>query len=274
MSQALKEKILKRMQELDIQPKRSLGQNFLVSENIVNKIIEAAEPDQFFQTIEIGPGLGALTDDLNQKAQNFYVIELDKTFAAFWRQLNVEVVEVDALKHNWEKIDWNKGEFLLVSNLPYQISARLVVELSLLDQSFSRMVLMFQKEVAQRISAAPGSGDYGLLSVVAQSFWKTWIVSEAGAIDFMPKPNVASRVLGFQRQVHLPTKADAIDYLNFLKISFANRRKKLLPKLKGYQDKSQLVKIFDELQISEDVRAEKLDSKTFIDLYLALKKEY
>lgn len=133
---------------------------------------------------------------------------------------------------------------------------------------------MFQKEVAQRIQADPGSEEYGLLSVIAQCFWITRIVSEAGAVDFMPKPNVASRVLCFESKSGFPDVVNASEFMKFVKLSFANRRKKLLPKLAGYQNKKQLKEIFSNLGHSEDIRCEKLSPHEFIDLYLALKKEY
>lgn len=262
------------MQELGVQPKRSLGQNFLISDRVVDRILEAGDPESFYKTIEIGPGLGALTDRLSSESQNFTVIELDKKFAEYWREQGLDVVEEDALKVSWKEFSWQNGPHLLVSNLPYQISSRLVIDLSLLQESFSRMILMFQKEVALRISAKSGTEDYGLLSVVAQCFWKTRTVAEAGAIDFMPKPNVASRVVGFDRLESFPKNIDPSDFLQFLKLSFANRRKKLLPKLLGFQDKENLQRIFQECGFDSSIRAEKLGPQQFIDLYLALKKEY
>lgn len=259
------------MSLLGIEPKRSLGQNFLVSDNVVDKIIEAACPEDFSRVFEIGPGLGALTDDLVARNNQLTLVELDSVFAQFWRDKSLKVTEADALKLDWSQQDWSVGPYLLVSNLPYQISSRLVVELSLIDPSFQRMVLMFQKEVAQRITAEPSTAQYGLLSVVAQVFWRPRLLLEAGAVDFMPKPKVASRVMVFERRTEIPGCAD-LGFFKFLKASFANRRKKLMPKLLDYQPKAELLKIFEELQFSEDIRAERLKPSDFIELYLRLKK--
>ncbi len=262
------------MAELGIEPKRSLGQNFLVSDSVVEKILMAAQPKDFVQTFEIGPGLGALTDLLAAQAQNIQLIELDRTFAEYWRTKEMQVHEMDALKFSWSGLDWAEGPHLLVSNLPYQISSRLVVDLSVCEPSFSRMVLMFQKEVAQRLLAAPKSSDYGLLTVVAQAFWRPRLVVEAGAVDFMPKPNVASRVVCFDRRPSPLRNSERRDFLSFVKMSFANRRKKLLPKLTSFQDKARLAELFEITGVSVDCRAETLSPQQFIDLYFALKKEY
>lgn len=272
MRQTLREKIKERMALLEIQPKRSLGQNFLVSDSVVERIVAAADPKSFSQVFEVGPGLGALTDHLLDENKNLQVVELDKTFAQFWRQQGLSVHEVDALKYPWSQLPEEEGSRLLVSNLPYQISSRLLIDLSIHPGVFQRMVLMFQKEVAQRVTAQPGTEDYGLLTVVAQAYWNITLVLEAGAVDFMPKPNVASRVLCFDDKKTKPTGINPQDFLAFLKLGFANRRKKLLPKLQGYGSKTELAKIFSEQSIAEDIRIEKLSPQQLIDLYLSLKK--
>lgn len=259
------------MSLLDITPKKSLGQNFLVNDSIVERIVAAAEPARYATVVEIGPGLGALTDLLKEKAKELVVFEIDHSFSTFWREQGVNVHEVDALRYNWKEFPWDVGPCLLVSNLPYQISSRVVVEFSLLENGFDRMVLMFQKEVAQRIQAQPSTAQYGLLTVIAQIFWNTDLVLEAGTVDFLPKPNVASRVLRFEKRDSTP-QIRAKEFLSFVKISFANRRKKLLPKLTSYKNKDELKTIFQNLGYSEDVRAENLSPQQFIDLYLQLKK--
>ncbi len=273
MSETLKHKMISRMTALDINPKRSLGQNFLISDAVVDKIMGLAKPDNFDQTFEIGPGLGALTDPLIVRAKNLTLIELDKVFASFWVEKNQKVIEVDALKVFWPDLLNPTKSSLLISNLPYQISSRLVVDLSLLTNSFDRMVLMFQKEVAQRMMAEPSNSQYGLLTVIARSYWDISMGLEAGPVDFFPKPNVASRVLVFNRKKEQPPLENAKDFLNFVKVAFANRRKKLLPKLTAFHKKEELRLRFAELKLSEDVRAETLSPQKFIELYLKLKKE-
>ncbi len=272
MSVPLKEKIKTRMEELGIQPKRSLGQNFLVSDGVVQRILAAAEAEQFDEVFEIGPGLGALTDDLAACNSNLHLLEMDSAFANYWREKEFTVHEGDALKHRWDQLTSEDVKRLLVSNLPYQISARIVVDFSVEFPIFDRMVLMFQKEVAQRIQADPGSGDYGLLSVVAQTYWTIHKVSEAGAVDFFPKPNVASRVLRFEVSRDSTVGLNHRDYLKFLKLCFANRRKVLLPKLTVYKGKEELSKLFATHGIDPKIRVESLSWTQLLDLYRDLKK--
>ena len=272
MSQTVREKIVSRMREFGIEPKRSLGQNFLVSDSVVGKIIKGAQLDKYSQIVEIGPGIGALTDDLIDAKKDLTLFELDTKFSEYWRNRGQKLIEGDALKHDWKSYSWNKGPTVLVSNLPYQISSRLVVELSMMNPSFDRMVLMFQKEVAQRLLAEPSTPDYGFLTVVAQSFWNIYHLLEAGAVDFLPKPNVASRVAVFTRKDAVDPRICDNSYLSFVKCSFENRRKKLLPKLKNYQSKEELLLTFFNLGLEEGVRAEILSPTQFIELYLSIKK--
>ncbi len=269
----LKKKMMQRMAELGIEPKRSLGQNFLISDGVVDKIIAASGASAFEETFEIGPGLGALTDSLREKTTSLRLIELDKVFAEHWRQQGLKVFEVDALRWPWEDLIKEPKRRLLISNLPYQISARIVVDFSMLYPVFSRMVLMFQKEVAQRIQADVATADYGLLTVVAQTAWRVSKVTEVGTVDFLPKPNVASRVLCFEHRSADEGPLSGQDYLNFLKLCFTNRRKMLLPKLTSFQSKDRLLALFSGLSLDEKARAENLSFQDYAALYRGLKTE-
>ena len=186
-----KEKLLERMREMSVSPKRSLGQNFLVNQNTIEKIINRASSLMPAKVIEVGPGLGALTERMIQNSSELLLIELDNEFSKYWKSRGLEVIEKDALKVDWESLKL-PPKTLFLSNLPYQISARIVIERSIGPANVSHMVLMFQKEVAQRITATPKSKEYGFLSVVAQMAWGVSKVSEAGPGDFFPKPRVAN----------------------------------------------------------------------------------
>jgi 16S rRNA (adenine1518-N6/adenine1519-N6)-dimethyltransferase len=189
---------------LGIQPKKSLGQNFLISENVISKIVKKVELQKSKKMIEIGPGLGALTESLISLQLPLTILELDSVFANYWRAQsrdeNLVVVECDALQ--WE--GWSSlidvKETILVSNLPYQISSSIVIDRSVDKTTLGAMVLMFQKEVAQRIKAKHQTEHYGLLSVIAQTFWEIENLVEAGPKDFFPPPQIASRVLYFCRR--------------------------------------------------------------------------
>jgi len=182
-------RLQKRLDELRILSKKSLGQNFLISDSVINKILAAVEDEKPVRVIEVGPGCGALTDLLAEKYKDLTLIELDRILAEFWRSQNFKLIEADALQMRWDF----SAEHLLVSNLPYQISSSLVIDRSLDPIQLKAMILMFQKEVAQRIRAVQQTEHYGMLSVIAQEFWVIGTVCDAGSRDFKPAPKVSSR---------------------------------------------------------------------------------
>lgn len=273
-----RERILQRLQEIGTGPKRSLGQNFLVSDLVIDRIIFAVKAEPFSEMVEVGPGLGALTEDLltvaRTKEKRLTLLELDRQFVEYWRSRAVEetqlhVNEGDALQMDWTSLNLSENS-LFVSNLPYQISSSLVIERSLQPAGITRMILMFQKEVAQRISARARTKEYGLLTVIAQTFWETATVCDAGPKDFYPPPNVASRVLVFRKRpvqwsIH---GASPQGFLEFAKMAFAHRRKLLARNVESKVP--QIQEILQEQGLLPTARAEELDPKTFLGLYLAV----
>lgn len=266
---ASRERLEKTLEELGILAKKSLGQNFLVSDLVIERIINQVREFQPEELIEVGPGPGALTYFLRQMNVPLRLIELDRVMAAYWRGQGFSVLEEDALKLDWSQF-YSDKKLVFVSNLPYQISSSIVIERSLEDKGVEHMVLMFQKEVAQRIRALAKTEHYGLLSVIAQTFWKTEMVTEAGPRDFSPPPRVASRVLAFTRlhsEVH-NRKA----FLTFVKASFAQRRKLLKSNLSGLLNQKkltedQLIGWLADLGFKETARAEELSPSQFVRLY-------
>jgi 16S rRNA (adenine1518-N6/adenine1519-N6)-dimethyltransferase len=288
-----------RLQETGaVAAKRSLGQNFLVSDHVIESILAAvSEMATATSIVEVGPGLGALTEDLIVLAQSRNValrlIELDRSFADWWRKrasaqsiesvpLNLFVIEADALKLDWSELGLAPGS-VFVGNLPYQISSSIVIERSIDDLELQAMVLMFQKEVAQRIVARPRTPEYGLLSVIAQTFWTVKTVCDASPGDFFPAPKVASRVLKFQRRSpnllveqageRLYQRMSAAGFLSFVKSAFAQRRKFLSRNLAGWlaADASVTIEtLMHQTGLLPTARAEELDPQTFVRLYLAM----
>ncbi len=256
-----------RLQEMRITPKKAFGQNFLVNPHVIKKIIEAVRVHEFKDLIEIGPGLGALTEPLLTAGLCPRLIELDSDLVEHWRGRELEVIDADALKLDWESLKLREPS-LLVSNLPYQISTSLVIDRCFGPRPLKHMILMFQKEVAQRLMAEPRSKEYGLLSVMAQLHFSMRRVADASPGDFFPPPKIASRVLYFERR---PGASMGKSFLTFLKAGFAFRRKFLLKNLKTVVDKSKLERmpaVFAGLGISEKARAEELSPAQFVDLYL------
>jgi 16S rRNA (adenine1518-N6/adenine1519-N6)-dimethyltransferase len=262
---------LQEVQEaLGIGAKRSLGQNFLVSDVVIDRIIKKAQSFAPEMLIEVGPGPGALTYFLRKFECPFHVIELDRVLAQYWRDQGLDVTEADALQMDWRPYYKTTGKKVLVSNLPYQISSSIVIERSMDIDGLDHMVLMFQKEVAQRIAAKAKSENYGLLTVIAQTFWKTETVTEAGPRDFDPPPRVASRVLAFTKRP--PTMKHTKSYLGFVKSAFAQRRKLLKKNISGICQQrnvteEQLVSWLLEMGFTETARAEELSPEQFVTLY-------
>jgi len=264
-----REEILSLIQELGIEPKKSLGQNFLISDHVIQKITQTVEKLNPEGIVEIGPGLGALTRGLIQLNRPLFLIELDSVFANYWKEKGIALYEGDALHYDWMKLPLI-GQVVLVSNLPYQISSSLVIDRSLDSNQLTAMVLMFQKEVAQRLKANRGHELYGMLSVVAQTFWDLELLLEASSGDFMPPPKVASRVLIFRKKDS--SILDRQKYLQFVKGCFLHPRKLMISNLATALGlpKEKLISIFIKLKLNEKARAEELNLNQFIELYQGL----
>ena len=258
-------------EQLRINAKKSLGQNFLVSDVVIERIIDAVKSFSPEALIEVGPGPGALTYFLRQMNLPLQLIELDRDMAQYWREQELPVIEEDALRIDWSKFHDPTKKTVFVSNLPYQISSSIVIERSIEAEGPDNMVLMFQKEVAQRIRAAAQTDAYGLLTVIAQTFWEVKTVTDAGPRDFDPPPRVASRVLAFTRK-EVPFKRRK-SFLNFAKAAFAQRRKLLKKNLKDLCHQknvaeADLIQWILELGFKETARAEELSPDHFVKLYL------
>lgn len=244
--------------------KRSLGQNFLVNSGKIEEIIRYVKETAHGDVIEIGPGLGALTLRLIGEFPHIQLIELDTQFAEYWRAQKATVINEDALRVDWESLQLKKA--LLVSNLPYQISSRIVVDRSIHPYGLENMVLMFQKEVAQRLIARPSTEDYGLLSVIAQTYWQLETLAELGPNDFFPPPKVASRVVTFQRKPQAPIH-DGEGYLRFVKQGFSHRRKFLRNNIGNLCSGESLNRVMLDMGLNEKVRPEELSWSQYCDLF-------
>ena len=248
------------MEELSLSPKKSLGQNFLIDKKGVSKIVQHVKLTNNPYLLEIGPGLGALTDHFVKWERSLVLMELDSVLAEYWRNQGQRVIECDALKYRWT--DWKEGNLTLVSNLPYQISSRLMVDISVKAPYVKDMVLMFQKEVAERILAYPRNKDYGFLSVISQSFWCVSRGGDLASVAFYPRPQVASRVLLFSR---LPVEVDVKKFVGFVKCGFSHRRKLLAKNLlsAGVVEPEKVLEALGQ----RGVRAEELTPRQFMELF-------
>lgn len=221
--------------------KKSLGQNFLVDNNAIQKIV-AAVPEQLELLLEIGPGRGALSTQLFPKAKHFCVLEKDDIFAEniggtlfIHGSRNHHVFHADALEFDWNRI-WQEThlpentDLTVVANLPYNVATEILFRLFANAHRIPRMILMFQKEVGVRIAAPSGSRNCGVISVAAQNIYavKVQQVLKPGA--FRPSPKVDSVVLEFDRlkQPVVPLSPEELPrFTSLVKAAFAHRRKTL-----------------------------------------------
>lgn len=217
-------------------PKKRFGQNFLQDRHVVEGILSAAGLEPHDRVLEIGPGLGALTDRLLPEVAKLHVIEIDRDLGASLQarsETNLSVHLGDALALDWDAI-LPEPPYKLIANLPYNISSQIVFKILDHRHLFSRLVLMFQQEVGERLCASPGGRDYGILSVLSQVWFDIRRVLRVPPGAFYPPPKVHSAVLCFDA---LAQPRIAVDDDNFfrrvVKAAFSQRRKTLRNSLTG-----------------------------------------
>jgi 16S rRNA (adenine1518-N6/adenine1519-N6)-dimethyltransferase len=222
---------------MEHRPKKCFGQNFLRDRQVVDQIIAAAELQPADRVLEIGPGLGVLTDRMLPLVREVVVIEVDRDLAAALRSRpteNLTVHEGDVLNLNWESL-LPSPPYKLVANLPYNISSQILFRILDHRQRLGRLILMFQKEVGDRLAAMPGTRDYGILSVFCQLWFDIRRVTLVPPGAFYPPPKVTSVVLSFEPLPHPRVAiADEDFFRRVVKGAFAQRRKTLRNSLTGY----------------------------------------
>ena len=265
--------------------KKSFGQNFLTDTNILQKIVDTAEIDDQVNVIEIGPGIGALTEFLAERAAQVMAFEIDHRLVPILADTlrdfdNVTVVNEDILKVDLAQHIQNfKNPELpikVVANLPYYITTPILMHLIESGIPFSEFVVMMQKEVADRISAQPNTKAYGSLSIAVQYYMTAKVAFIVPRTVFVPAPNVDSAIL---KMVRRPEPAVAVEDEKFFfkvsKASFTHRRKTLWNNLTGYfgkteEVKEKLTKALDQAGLSPSVRGEALSLAEFASLADAL----
>ncbi|MCG0277346.1 MAG: 16S rRNA (adenine(1518)-N(6)/adenine(1519)-N(6))-dimethyltransferase RsmA [Thermanaeromonas sp.] len=273
-----------------LRPSKARGQNFLLDANIARKIAEEAALAADDVVVEIGPGLGALTRELAQRAGRVIGIEIDRNLVQVLREIlegqpNVVLVEGDALKINFDEL---VGETLgmqgrgrlpaykVVANLPYYITSPLLVHLLGSGFNIERLVLMVQLEVAQRLTAGPGTKDYGALTVFAQYFADIQWVMRVPRTVFFPRPEVDSAVVRLYKRPRPPVDVgdDEEFFFRVVRASFSKRRKILPNALKELVgDREKVFKALDTAGIMPIRRGETLSLEEFARLSRCLKKE-
>jgi 16S rRNA (adenine1518-N6/adenine1519-N6)-dimethyltransferase len=222
--------------------KKSFGQNFLIDKNVVTKIIDALDLDKSDAIVEIGPGRGALTEELLARSGRVIAIELDRDLVPVLTEKFAGCSNFCLLNENALNVDFSElisGDFTklkLVANLPYYISTAILQHLIASRQCFSEMVLMFQREVVERITAEPGSSDRGYLTVLVESVLSVERLFDVPPSAFSPRPKVWSSVARLSPLVEDPTFTAHEDlFKSLVSVAFKQKRKTLLNNLKSFR---------------------------------------
>ena len=256
---------------------KSLGQNFLIDTNVIDRILEGARVKEGDYVIEVGPGIGTLTKEMGRSAEKVVAIEIDKTLIPILEETladfpNIEVINQDILKVNVQELvkeKLNGGPVKLVANLPYYITTPIVMKFLEEDIPVTDIVVMVQKEVADRMNAQPSTKDYGALSVAVQYYCDTEIVAKAPRHMFVPQPNVDSIVIGLHVRDEKKYVVDNEEiFFKTVKASFGQRRKTLLNSLGGlgFLSKDQIREALQAANIDEKRRGETLSIDEFANL--------
>lgn len=271
----------------------SLGQNFLVDRNIIEKIIDAAELTENTLVIEIGPGMGALTQVAAEKAVKVIAVEIDRHLIPVLGEVvghldNVEIINQDILKtdineliesekKNFATSDHEIDKVVILGNLPYYITTPIIMGILERQIEMDTMVIMMQKEVAERIVAEPGGKTYGALSIACQFFCETNYVTTVPRTVFQPQPKVDSAVLRLDKRTELPWEIGAGGrklFFEVVRAGFNRRRKTLLNALTALGiDKTELRSILDEAGVEPSRRAETLSIQEFANVANAIGRQ-
>jgi len=253
-----------------LQADKALGQNFLIDGNILKQIVEAAELAPSDTVLEIGPGLGVLTRELAVRAQQVIAVELDRRLLPALAETlvdsnNVTVVHGDGLKYDLTQLPLAS---VLAANLPYHVATPLVAR-ALASGRFKRLVFLVQKEVAQRMVAAPGGEAYGVLSLIVAHFATAKIVRDVPAAAFWPPPEVTSSLVRLAVRPHVAPDPELFALIHD---GFRHRRKTLKKNLllAGYTPE-RVGQALSALGLDERIRAEALGLAQFKELQAALR---
>ena len=270
-----KEQVKKILEQNDIIVKKQYGQNFLLDDNILKNIVKSAELKKDTNVIEIGPGLGFLTNYLQQATTNVLCYEIDEQMVEHLNELNynISIINDDFLKRNLNKdfknIFDNSNNITLVANLPYYITTPILLKVLEETTRIDKMIVMMQTEVAKRLCGKPSTKDYNALSVLIQYFTNPRIIFNVNPKSFFPEPNVESSVVMIEKKEEPLLEVENLDFfLKFNRNIFAQRRKTLYNNIqKAYNyDKGLIKKIIKENNLDESVRSEELDVSQIVKL--------
>ncbi len=267
------------LQKFNFDIKKKFGQNFLIDSHVLNKIVDAAEITKEDTVLEIGPGIGTLTQYLAESAKSVVAVEIDRDAVEVLKATlspydNVTVINKDILKTDINRLsmEYNDGKpFKVVANLPYYITTPIIMSLLEDEAPITSVTVMVQKEVADRMDAAPGTKEYGALSLAVQYYADTYLAANVPPNCFMPRPNVGSAVIKLTLHDDKPVKVnDEKLMFKLIRASFNQRRKTLQNGIANDKtltfSKEDVSAALEEIGISPSIRGEKLSLNEFAEL--------
>ena len=272
-------KTIEIIQKYNFDFQKKFGQNFLIDSHVLQKIIDAAHITKDDFVLEIGPGIGTMTQYLSEHAKEVMAVEIDHNLIPILKETlagydNVEVLNEDILKVDIGKIAEEKNQgrpIKVVANLPYYITTPIIMGLFEKNVPMDSLTVMVQKEVAQRMQAVPGTKDYGALSLAVQFYAEPYIVANVPPNCFMPRPKVGSAVIRLTRYKDMPIKVKNEKLMfTIIRASFNQRRKTLQNGINNssalHFSKEQVVEALGEMELSPTIRGEALSLEQFARL--------
>lgn len=258
---------------------KRFGQNFLIDSNILAKIVESAEVTKEDFVLEIGPGIGTMTQYLAESAREVVAVEIDKSLIPILGDTlssydNVTIINEDILKVDIERLvqEKNQGKPIkVVANLPYYITTPIIMGLFESHVPLKSITIMVQKEVADRMQVGPGTKDYGALSLAVQYYARPEVIAYVSPACFIPKPNVGSAVIRLDRYEKPPVETEDEAFLfAVIKAAFNQRRKTLANGLANARElgitRQQAEEALLQMELSPSIRGEALTLREFADL--------
>ena len=266
------------IKKYDFSFQKRFGQNFLIDEHVLNKIVDAALIGKGDGVIEIGPGIGTMTQRLCEAAGKVVAIEIDRELIPILNDTlsdhhNVKIINADVMKTDMAKLirdEFDRMDVKLVANLPYYITTPIVMALLEQRLPLSQITIMVQKEVAMRMQAKPGTKDYGALSLAVQYYAETYIAANVPPNCFMPRPKVGSSVIRLTVRKESPVDVkDEKKMFGLIRAAFNQRRKTLINAVcnqSGAYTKDEMADALKKLGMDVSVRGETLDLQQFAAL--------
>ncbi|GMQ59536.1 16S rRNA (adenine(1518)-N(6)/adenine(1519)-N(6)) -dimethyltransferase RsmA [Vallitalea sediminicola] len=272
-------KTIEIIKKYDFAFQKKFGQNFLIDSHVLNKIVTSSDINKEDVVIEIGPGIGSLTQQLAENAKQVIAIEIDKKLIPILEDTlsdynNITIINEDILKVDLVKLVREKNNnkpIKVVANLPYYITTPIIMGLFESNVPVDSITVMVQKEVADRMKAKPGTKDYGALSLAVGYYSEPYIVANVPPNCFMPRPKIGSAVIKLTKYKQPPVEAKDVKLLfRIIRASFNQRRKTLINglynNLEGIFEKEQLKQAIEDIGLKQNVRGETLSLEEFSNL--------